>query len=74
MEHLTPKIILTVIGWFFGTIGVLIGVVWYFLRSEIKDIKESINKVESKVSNIPNDFMSKKDCERFYNAKNNKKD
>lgn len=71
MDLITPALLIKVIGGLFATIGILIGVIWYFIRNEIKEIKDSLEKMRTSFAKVPIDFMSKEDCKRIHNAKNN---
>ncbi len=73
MDVFTPTVIIKLVACLFGTIGILIGVIWCLIRGEIKEVKESLKELKTSFAKIPIDFMSKKDCERIYNARDNKK-
>lgn len=53
-------------------IGVLIGVIWYFVRAEISEIKSSIRDLIKTEAKIKDSYMSKEECRRIMELKNDK--
>ena len=53
-------------------IGILLGIIWQFIRSEQENIKNSVKKNTEDIDRIEREFMSKKDCERIMELNNGK--
>jgi len=53
-------------------IGVLIGVIWYFIRAEICEIKTTIKELIRTESKIKDSYMSKEECRRIMELRDGK--
>ena len=72
MDFLTPAIIIKILGFLFATIGVLIGVIWALLIGKVNKIEKKIDDMTTSFSKVPRDYMSKDDCKRLHDDRNNK--
>jgi len=72
MDFLTPAIIIKILGFLFAAIGVLIGTIWALLIGKVNKIETKIDDMALSFSKVPRDYMSKDDCKRLHDDRNNK--